>query len=829
MSSPDHDKFRMLLAMAGNCSNLDELKLFCRILLGPPAPPESVMDLTTTSISTSPSEHTSHSNGQIEGQRYDPSSEPYSTHYGAYGEQRYDPSSEPYPMHYVPFEGRRHDTSLDPNATNEVPKVFKTENEYTRKSLPVYAIIIGIGSKSPKNRNLGATPFYHSIRNRYTPLEVVYYKLLREFEKQQPSASGCMFPVSEEQLLFVTVDNDGETFYPILEDRDSTVLSDIKANGKSDVKPTLKEYSEHLFIHIQIKKRTLQTLHDNDDCVMIVQNVLESIEEAVYNGIPNKHALDKHKTLIKETWKLYFPEHNVKIKPKKKRKENNHDSDGNGENINDANVGDDGWPGGFQDQFNTERFHEFGGGDTFRGGTGHASLHHHLHTCNENDSPHDSGGDSTDNSLPRWKNDANASDESDDDDNDDGGGMPEIEAGEKAPRTVAISNTYDQDPAGTCQKSLETMYLNPSDEIEAKENLRSKPDEDPHESPQEHNEAIFDALIDAAKNGNLVAVVECVKIGVNVNRKDDSGMTALLHTSCSGHLEVAKYLIETCHADMEAKGDDGRTALHYASRCGQLEVVKYLIETCEVDAKATTNNGSTALHSASYKGLLEVVKYLIETCKFEQEAKNKHGWTALHQASCSGHLEVVKYLIETSNVDMEARDHVGSTALHFACDNGHLEVVKYLIERCNVDKELKDNNGWTALHHASCIGRLEVVQYLIETCDLSVFNKDYDGLTAFHHASYKGHLKVVKYLLETYDAVAEAKDDCGMTALHYASRCGHLEVVKYLIETCNLDMEAKNDIGQTAYDCAVKYKKSNVMEYLKALKESTRLDDAKKL
>ena len=56
--------------------------------------------------------------------------------------------------------------------------------------------------------------------------------------------------------------------------------------------------------------------------------------------------------------------------------------------------------------------------------------------------------------------------------------------------------------------------------------------------------------------------------------------TPINNASYNDHLEVVKYLYETCHANIETKDRIGRTPINIASANGHLEIVKYLYETC---------------------------------------------------------------------------------------------------------------------------------------------------------------------------------------------------------------------------------------------------------
>ena len=75
-----------------------------------------------------------------------------------------------------------------------------------------------------------------------------------------------------------------------------------------------------------------------------------------------------------------------------------------------------------------------------------------------------------------------------------------------------------------------------------------------------------------------------------------------MYASNNGHLEVVKYLYETCHDDVETKDKDGCTPIRQKKKKSHLEIVKYLYETCQ--AKIT----SLVIEEA---GTNEIKQYLI--------------------------------------------------------------------------------------------------------------------------------------------------------------------------------------------------------------------------
>ena len=118
--------------------------------------------------------------------------------------------------------------------------------------------------------------------------------------------------------------------------------------------------------------------------------------------------------------------------------------------------------------------------------------------------------------------------------------------------------------------------------------------------------------------------------------------------------------------------DNGYLVLWWASENGHLEVVKYLVEKCGADVRV---DNDYAVRGASQNGRLEMVKYLVEKCGADVKTCNNY---AVQFASANGHLEVVKYLVEKCGTDVRSSNH---WAVRLASEYGHLEVVKYLINR----------------------------------------------------------------------------------------------------------------------------------------------------
>jgi ankyrin repeat protein len=153
-------------------------------------------------------------------------------------------------------------------------------------------------------------------------------------------------------------------------------------------------------------------------------------------------------------------------------------------------------------------------------------------------------------------------------------------------------------------------------------------------------------FLKAAKDGNLDQVKECIQNGVDREAKDSDGQTALHKATSKGHLDIVRYLAETCQVDEDVvrwvnQNEVRRTMLQIAHCSDHLDVVRWLIEAGHINMEAKEYNEFTALH-------LIIAQYLIAERYVNLEAKDEYGYTALHLATCYGHLDIVQYLIEQS-------------------------------------------------------------------------------------------------------------------------------------------------------------------------------------
>jgi ankyrin repeat protein len=148
----------------------------------------------------------------------------------------------------------------------------------------------------------------------------------------------------------------------------------------------------------------------------------------------------------------------------------------------------------------------------------------------------------------------------------------------------------------------------------------------------------LNALIDAAKNGDIEVVKQHLAAGADVNMEAGDGTTPLHNAAIYGHKEVGEILIAE-GADVNAKDDKGRTPLDLAIKENKTKTADLLRK-----HGGKTSEELNALIDAAKNGDIEVVKQHL-AAGADVNAKIADGTTPLHNAAVYGHTEVAELLI----------------------------------------------------------------------------------------------------------------------------------------------------------------------------------------
>jgi ankyrin repeat protein len=323
----------------------------------------------------------------------------------------------------------------------------------------------------------------------------------------------------------------------------------------------------------------------------------------------------------------------------------------------------------------------------------------------------------------------------------------------------------------------------------------------------------------AIQENAIEAAIELIKNGVDLEAKDKSGNTPLMHALTMKNEKVAQLLIES-GIDCTKQNKRGWTALHFAAYFQVNSVVNHLIEKGAA-INAQNKSGKTAFMMACFAGNAELITFLREK-KVDENKLDEKGLHAFHYACLAGKLATVKMLSPYERVENNGRignvgslpTNSGSTPLHYAARLGHEDIVNYLINDTAFITFACDNHGLNALHAAICSNKLSIVKFLLESnCYSKMWmeRKDEFKNSALHLAVSKGHEKIVLFLLEKGASVGD-KNSVGQTPFHLACEAGRLTIIKILLPHVN---EVQKDAsGLTPLYTALKKNHNNVLTLL---------------
>jgi ankyrin repeat protein len=177
----------------------------------------------------------------------------------------------------------------------------------------------------------------------------------------------------------------------------------------------------------------------------------------------------------------------------------------------------------------------------------------------------------------------------------------------------------------------------------------STPDDSPQERPSSEAEPEVaetpeakPPVTDPAAAARLERLRRSLEQGLDVNKADADGRTALMMAAFEGYTEVVELLLKS-GAEVDHHDGAGRTALMYASSGPFPQTVELLIQ-----SGAVINRVDTA-----------------------------EGWSALMFAAAEGHQPVVEVLLH-HGADIEISDRDGDAAIDHARERGQTHIVELL-------------------------------------------------------------------------------------------------------------------------------------------------------
>ncbi|TPP66128.1 Transient receptor potential cation channel subfamily A member 1, partial [Fasciola gigantica] len=257
-------------------------------------------------------------------------------------------------------------------------------------------------------------------------------------------------------------------------------------------------------------------------------------------------------------------------------------------------------------------------------------------------------------------------------------------------------------------------------------------------------------LHQAAMGDHPETVDYLIKMGADLNKSDNKGLSPLLLSALKGSIRTCIQLVQL-GADVGHADENGRNVVMLLLLGGtgkSRETIPALKETGKLQEMFNHQDkwGCSYMHIATRLGykvaFLMGLQFKGSVLRRDMERSNP-----LHTAALFGRYEICRMILETPDGirALGRRDHKGRQPAHIAAQHGYHRVVElilrkgYVIRRCH--------NGNTPLHCAAMGGNAETCSVLLITAPNLLNEKNGLGMTALHIAALHKNGEVAGYLL----------------------------------------------------------------------------------
>ena len=284
----------------------------------------------------------------------------------------------------------------------------------------------------------------------------------------------------------------------------------------------------------------------------------------------------------------------------------------------------------------------------------------------------------------------------------------------------------------------------------------------------------------------------------NLNTRFDDGQTCLHIASIMGHTPIVEYLLENS-ADTMVQDSSGATPLHEAVRYGNVEIIRLLLN-FNANPDARDNLGKTPIMLIMPREKTSEVYNLFIRYRADLNQKDMYGDTVLHTAAMLNVDTDTISILTNSGADVNARNKEGVTPLAIAIQKGDVMTARLLAAR-GANIHTQDTHGQSPLTLALAADN-EMTEAVINS--VNVLSQDSDGNTPLHIAIITdSNLAKIQYIVSLMDDV-NVRNRNGNSALFLATLKNRQKVGELLLAK-NADIFSANTNNNSPLRLALRY------------------------
>lgn len=317
-------------------------------------------------------------------------------------------------------------------------------------------------------------------------------------------------------------------------------------------------------------------------------------------------------------------------------------------------------------------------------------------------------------------------------------------------------------------------------------------------------------LHEAASRGEVDTLRQLLDSGLDVNGRDEHGMTAL-HMATIANRRAAVTALLRAGARQDVADRSGSTPLEWAIHHNSLQAASALLRAgAPIEEPGAMGHTPPAL--AASLDRLELLQMLLQA----GADPNCEKGVPLHHAALHGKARCAELLIKhgadpdraTTTPLHRERQGVQApfTPIELAVAGGSIKTVR-VFERAGVDLTRPLASGYTLLNRAAHRGSVDLINQLLQA-GVDVNEPDARGRTPLMWAASGGHLAALRRLLAAGGRI-DVSDSRGNTPLHslaavvQAEQSGHRADMAQLLIGRGLAVDGRNTHSETPLHLAV--------------------------